>query len=96
MRKTGRITMIMIAALLWTASICIAARVVTEGDRVYIADRTGDRWDVTQAQELGFNPQKFRYGISGQYFNQFLPMLESEDTRWRKWVDKHPGSKIMK
>jgi hypothetical protein len=75
MRKTGRITMIMIAALLWTASICIAARVVTEGDRVYIVDRTGVRWDVTQAQELGFIPQKFQYGIGK---NAFTPLQDKD------------------
>jgi hypothetical protein len=67
--------MIMIAALLLTASICIAARVVTEGDRVYIVDRTGDRWDVTQSLELGFIPQEFQYGIGK---NAFTP-LQDED-----------------
>jgi hypothetical protein len=75
MRKITRIAMIMIAALLWTASICIAARVVTEGDRVYIVDRTGDRWDVTQSLELGFIPQEFQYGIGK---NAFTP-LQDED-----------------
>ena len=35
-------------------------------------------------------------GISGQHFNQFLPTLKSEDTKWREWVNKHPDSKIMK
>jgi hypothetical protein len=75
MRKTGRIAMIMIAALLWTAGICIAAKVVTEGDRVYIVDRTGDRWDVTQSLELGFIPQEFQYGIGK---NAFTP-LQDED-----------------
>lgn len=75
MRKTVRITMIMIVTLFWTASICIAARVMTEGDRVYIVDRTGDRWDVTQARELGFIPQEFQYGIGK---NAFTP-LQDED-----------------
>jgi hypothetical protein len=75
MKKTGRIITIMIAALLWTATICIAARVVTEGDRVFIVDRTDNRWDVTQAQELGFIPQEFQYGIGK---NAFTP-LQDED-----------------
>jgi hypothetical protein len=67
--------MIMFATLLWTASICSAARVVPEGDRVYIVDRTGDRWDVTQARELGFIPREFQYGIGK---NAFTP-LRNED-----------------
>ncbi len=37
--------------------------VVREGERVYIVDRTGERWDVTQAATLGFNPYGFQYGI---------------------------------
>jgi len=35
-------------------------------------------------------------GITGTHFNKWLPMLDSEDTEWRKWVDKHPDSKILK
>jgi len=35
-------------------------------------------------------------GISGPHFNQFLPKLKSDDTRWRKWVDKHPETKVIK
>ncbi len=43
-----------------------AARVIDAGDRVYIQDQTGVRWDVTQAKSLGFKPEKFQYGI-GKY-----------------------------
>jgi len=75
MKKTKRITMIMIALLFWTINVCIAARVVIESDRVYIEDQTGERWDVTQSKELGFVPERFQYGM-GKYF--FTP-LQDED-----------------
>lgn len=39
------------------------AGVVREGERVYLVDRTGERWDVTQAAAIGFHPQGFQYGI---------------------------------
>ena len=39
------------------------AGVVREGDRILIVDRTGERWDVTQAASLGFKPRGFQYGI---------------------------------
>ena len=39
------------------------AGVAREGDRVFIVDRTGERWDVTQAASLGFNPHGFQFGI---------------------------------
>jgi len=37
-------------------------------------DRTGERWDVTQAKTLGFKPEKFQYGI-GRY--AFSPLNDS-------------------
>ena len=39
------------------------AGVIREGEIIYIVDRTGERWDVTQAATLGFNPYGFQYGI---------------------------------
>ncbi len=41
----------------------IWAGVVREGQSVFIVDRTGERWDVTQAATLGFDPYGFQYGI---------------------------------
>ena len=34
--------------------------------------------------------------IQGIFFKRQLPGLAFEDTRWKKWVKKHPHSKIMK
>ncbi len=39
------------------------AGVVREGERVFIVDRRGERWDVSQAAALGFNPYGFQHGI---------------------------------
>lgn len=47
------------------------APVVREGDRVYIADRTGERWDITQAASIGFKPERFQYGLGR---NAFTPL----------------------
>lgn len=52
-----------------------AAWVITEGDSVFIEDRTGERWDVTQAKELGFIPQRFQYGIGK---NAFTPLQDKD------------------
>ena len=67
--------MIMTAIVLLVADICFAAWVVREGDRVYIEDRLGERWDVTQAETLGFKPHRFQFGIGK---NAFTP-LSNED-----------------
>lgn len=52
-----------------------AAWVIREVSRVYIVDRTGERWDVTEAEQAGFVPNKFQYGIGK---NAFKP-LDDED-----------------
>lgn len=44
------------------------ARVERENDTVYIVDRLGERWDVTQAKSLGFIPSQFQYGIGRHAF----------------------------
>nr|WP_167495819.1 DUF3179 domain-containing (seleno)protein [Desulfosediminicola ganghwensis] len=28
-------------------------------------------------------------GISGEHYGQYLPLIESEDTNWQEWVEKH-------
>jgi hypothetical protein len=44
------------------------SHVVKEGDKTYIVDQTGHRWDVTQAESIGFKPEKFQYGMGKNYF----------------------------
>jgi hypothetical protein len=44
------------------------SHVVREAGKTYIVDRTGERWDVTQAESLGFKPEKFQYGLGRDAF----------------------------
>lgn len=39
------------------------ADVVHEGEHVFLVDRTGERWDITQAVSIGFQPHGFQFGI---------------------------------
>ena len=50
------------------------SRVIHEGDRTYIVDRHGERWDVTQARSIGFMPERFQHGIGR---NAFTPLDDS-------------------
>ena len=58
-----------LAVVAGLAVICLCsawggmAGIVREGESVSIVDRMGERWDVTQAVTLGFNPYGFQYGI---------------------------------
>ncbi|MCP3952509.1 MAG: DUF3179 domain-containing protein [Desulfobacterales bacterium] len=35
-------------------------------------------------------------GIQGKYFKRRLPRLQSTDTKYNKWVQKNPDTKVMK
>lgn len=51
-----------------------AAFVIRKGEKAYIEDQGGERWDVTQAKSLGFKPERFQYGIGR---NAFTPLDDS-------------------
>jgi hypothetical protein len=46
---------------LWTLSVAESGN-----NGTYILDRTGEKWDVSQAESIGFKPENFQYGI-GRY-----------------------------
>ncbi len=52
-----------------------------EGGKAYIVDRNGHRWDVTQAESLGFKPENFQYGIGKNAFTPLDDSLLGDDTR---------------
>ena len=54
--------------------------VTQEGDKTYIVDQTGERWDVTQAKSIGFRPERFQYGIGRNAFTPLDDSYLSDDT----------------
>jgi hypothetical protein len=54
------------------------AVVLKDENRTYLIDRTGERWDITQAVSIGFEPRFFEFGIGR---NAFRPLDESD---WSK------------
>lgn len=53
--------------------------VVRDSDKVYIVDRNGERWDVTQAKSIGFDPHGFQYGIGRDAFRPLDDSSLSDD-----------------
>jgi len=45
--------------------------VLKQSEKVYIVDRTGRQWDITQAVASGMRPGGFQYGIG---VNAFTPL----------------------
>ena len=62
------------------------SRVIHDGDRTFIVDRHGERWDVTQARSIGFMPDLFRHGIGR---NAFTPLDDSNLRDDRRNVSKN-------
>jgi hypothetical protein len=54
--------------------------VLKDAERIYIVDRTGERWDVTQAVSLGFDPRGFQFGLGKNAFTTLDDSLLTEDT----------------
>jgi hypothetical protein len=51
------------------------SKAIQENGRSYIVDLHGERWDVTQAKSVGFDPERFRHGIGR---NAFTPLDDSQ------------------
>ncbi len=71
-RRQGRmylgVTFCLLITLLVLNVIGVQGAVIREAGKVYIVDQTGERWDVSQAQELGFDAAGFQYGIGKNAF----------------------------
>ena len=49
-------------------------------EKTYIVDMHGERWDVTQAMSIGFEPRRFRHGIGRNAFTPLDDSSLSQDT----------------
>ena len=56
------------------------SRMIRDGDKTFIVDMHGERWDVTQALSIGFEPGRFRHGIGRNAFTPLDDSSMSEDT----------------
>lgn len=54
--------------------------VILEGDKTFIVDQKGERWDVTQARSIGFQPEGFQYGIGKDAFTPLDEKGLQDDT----------------
>ncbi len=70
----------LISTILISGVICLMvcgnalSSVLKKGDKTYIVDQSGERWDVTQAKSIGFRPEWFQFGIGR---NAFTPLDDS-------------------
>ncbi len=67
-RIVSKIALIIISFLLFLQSGTAYSYVTRGKDKTYIVDKTGEKWDVTQAETIGFDPHRFQYGIGKNAF----------------------------
>jgi hypothetical protein len=60
--------LILICMVFFMTAFASTAFVIQKGEKKYIKDQTGEIWDVTQAESLGFKPEHFQYGIGKTAF----------------------------
>ncbi len=79
--QLSAVVILVLCCTLWfAASASSAAFVEREKGKVYIVDQRGDRWDVTQAESIGFKPEKFQYGMGRNYFTPLDDSYLSDKT----------------
>lgn len=49
--------------------------------KVYITDRTGEKWDISQAVNIGFSAKRFQHGIGRWAFKTLDDSHLSDDTK---------------
>ena len=74
-RKIIILKIILLGLILGIALSQAFSRVIEEKGKTYIVDRHGERWDVTQAVSIGFEPHRFQHGIGR---NAFTPLDDSQ------------------
>ncbi len=82
MKTKRKINWIFIAVLFTGLTLHLVSQptgtaAVKEGLKTYIVDQTGERWDITQAVSIGFDPDYFEFGIGRNAFNPL------DETNWK-------------
>lgn len=71
--------MIILIVTSWMADNRASSRVIREVGKTYIVDATGERWDVTQAESIGFKPEGFQFGLGRDAFTPLDDTFLSDD-----------------
>jgi hypothetical protein len=78
LRKIIIVKIILLGLILGIALSQAFSKVIEEKGKTYIVDWHGERWDVTQALSIGFEPHRFQHGIGR---NAFTPLDDSQFSR---------------
>jgi hypothetical protein len=81
MLRKAFFAILIVFGTLWFLSSGTASSFVTrEGGKSYIVDQRGEKWDVSQAESIGFKPEGFQFGIGRNAFTPLDDSHLSDDT----------------
>jgi len=67
-----------------------AAEVIKEGDKTFLVDQAGERWDISQAVSIGYDPYQFEFGIGRHAFRTL------DDRHWNSTADLPSSFRAMR
>jgi uncharacterized protein DUF3179 len=80
---------ILLTVITFNIDTLSAATAIHKGKKVYIQDRTGVQWDVTQAKSIGFKPEVFQHGIGKNAFRTL------EDTHLKDDIPSYRNPRVI-
>jgi hypothetical protein len=73
--KKDKISVVTILFFLLVVTISVSfAGVIQKNGKVFLRDRRGESWDISQAVSIGFDPYSFEFGLGK---NAFKPLDDS-------------------
>jgi hypothetical protein len=74
MERKNKFAIFILFSVLFLVCSASFAQVIQKDGKTFIEDRTGEKWDITQAVSLGFKPNNFEFGLGR---NAFSPLDDS-------------------
>ena len=85
-----RVIMTVLLGWLVFPAVFSQAAVTMAGGKTYLTDQTGERWDISQAVSIGFDPRHFEFGI-GRHAFQTL-----DSRHWQSETESAaPGMRVI-
>jgi len=74
MKGKNKFTIFMLIGVFFLTCTVSFSEVIRKNGKIYIKDRQGEKWEITQAVSIGFRPHNFQFGLGR---NAFSPLDDS-------------------
>ena len=69
MKRKKRFTIFMLLGVFFLTCTVSFSEVIRKNGKIYIKDRQGEKWEITQAVSIGFRPHNFQFGLGRNAFS---------------------------